>query len=154
MKCRIVSSRLPIKAHPTHTYKYIENMDNHRNLIPGVSDWQADKNTARYSCRLGLGRVKLETQLTERMVGGRVCEEPVQGSPFPYKRWIKIQADEQACIVEIAMECDMTTMQKILYTPALKAQMEQMLRNLKAVMEKPKEKPAPAPSPAVPPPTA
>ncbi len=153
MNCRIVSSRLPIKAHPTHTYKFIENMDNHRQIIPGASDWSGDKNTARYSCRLGLNKLKLETSITERMVGSRICEEPTAGSPFPYKRWIKIQADDQTCILEISMECEMSGIQKVLFGPALKGQMEQMLRNLKSAMETPKEKSA-APAQAAPPPSS
>jgi len=145
MKHRIVSTRLLVKAHPTHVYKFIENMENHRQIVPGVSDWAGDKDSARYSVRLGLARQKAETRITERVIGLRICEESVISSPCPYRRWYKIQADEHTCILEIAMECDMSPLQRFLLAPVFKGQIERMLKNIKAVMEKPKEAARPAP---------
>jgi hypothetical protein len=144
MKHRIVSTRLFVKAHPTHVYKYLENLQNHSALVPGATGWTGDKDTARYSARLGLGRVKMETRITERVIGLRVCEEPVQPTPCAYRRWYKIQADDQACVLEIAMECEMSGLQRLLLAPLLKGQIEGMLRNIKTVMEKPKEAARPA----------
>lgn len=149
MKHRIVSTRVTIKAHPTHVYKFIENMENHRQIVPGVSDWSADKDTARYACRMGLGKQRMETKISERVIGMRICEEPAGKAPCPYRRWFKIQADEHTCIMEIAMECDMSAVQRVLLAPLFKSQIERMLRNLKAVMEKPKEAARPA-APAAP----
>jgi hypothetical protein len=151
MKHRIVSTRVIIKAHPTHVYKFIENMENHRQIVPGASDWTGDKDSARYSVRLGLGKQRMETRISERVIGMRICEEPTGASPCPYRRWFKIQADEHTCIFEITMECDMSAMQRLLLAPVLRSQIERMIRNLKTVMEKPKEaaRPAPAASAAV-----
>jgi hypothetical protein len=146
MKHRIVSTRLFIKAHPTHVYKFIENMQNHSQIVPGASDWTGDRDTARYAYRLGLGKSRAETKITERVIGMRICEEPTTASPCAYRRWYKIQADDQACVVEIAMECDMSPVQRLLLAPLLKGQIEGMLRKLKAVMEKPKEAARPAPA--------
>jgi hypothetical protein len=124
-------------------------MQNHSQIMPGATDWSGDKDSASYAIRLGLGRAKTETRITERVIGMRICEEPVRPSPCAYRRWYKIQADDHSCVVEIAMECDMSPVQRILLSPLFKAQIEGMLRNLKAVMEKPKEAPRPAaPAPA------
>jgi hypothetical protein len=150
MKCRIVSSRLPIKAHPNHTYKFLENMENHRLLIPGAANWTGDKDHARYRVNLGLSRLNMETSLTERVVGTRVCEEPTGGGPLKYRRYFKIQADEQTCVAEIAMDCEMSRWQRLFLVPLLRNQMEKMLRNLRTHMEKPKEKAASPPAPATP----
>jgi hypothetical protein len=145
MKHRIVSRRVLIKAHPTHVYKFIENMENHRQLVPGASDWSGDRDSATYSYRLGLGKHRTETRISERVIGMRICEEPAGAAPCPYRRWFKIQADEHTCIFEIAMECEMSPIQRVILTPILKRQIEAMIRNLKAIMEKPKEAARPAP---------
>jgi hypothetical protein len=148
MRHRIVSTRLPISAHPNHTYKFIENLENHRQIHPGVSDWVGDKDTARYRLRLGPWHYQMETRIVEKAVGMRICEETIGGSPITFRRWYKIQADEHTCIAEISMECEMTAVQRILLTPLLKKQLEGILKNLKAVMEKPKEAAKPVPTPA------
>lgn len=145
MRHRIVSSRLLIKAHPNHVYKFIENLENHGQLWPGVSNWQGDKDTARYRWRLGLAAFSIETKVVERIVGTRICEEPVSGAPFPYRRWFKIQSDEHTAICEVSLEGEMSRLQIALYHPLIKAQLETILRNLKAVMEKPKAAPAATP---------
>lgn len=150
MRHRIVSSRVLIKAHPNHVYKLLENLENHRQLWPGVSNWQGDRDTARYRWQLGLASFTVETKIVERMVGTRVCEEPVSGAPFPCKRWFKVQAEDQASVCEISLEGEMSRLQIALYHLPIKGQIEGILQNLKAVMEKPKAGSTPGAPPASP----
>lgn len=143
MRHRIVSSRVLIKAHPNHIYKLLENLENHRQLWPGVSSWQGDRDSARYRWQLGLASFNVETRVVERMVGTRICEEPVSGAPFPYRRWFKVQAEDQSSVCEISLEGEMSRLQIALFHPAIKGQLEAILRKLKAVMEQPKAAPGP-----------
>ncbi|HEX7877989.1 MAG TPA: hypothetical protein VF720_01190 [Candidatus Eisenbacteria bacterium] len=145
MRHRIVSSRLLVKAHPVHIYKFIENLENHKTLWPGASNWQGDKDQARYRWQLGLGSFNVETRIVERHPGIRVCEEPVSGAPFPYRRYFKIQPDDQTAILNISIEAEMNGLQVALFHLPLKAQLEGILRNIQKTMEKPK--PAVAASP-------
>ncbi|MDZ4803277.1 MAG: hypothetical protein SGI90_00260 [Candidatus Eisenbacteria bacterium] len=155
---RIVSSRLLVKAHPVHIYKFLENLDNHKTLWPATSGWEGDKDQARYQWQLGLGRFNVETRIVERFPGLRICEEPVSGSPFSYRRYFKIQADDQTAILNIAVEAQMSRLQMALYHLAMKAQLEGILKNIQTQMEKPKSAPAASASPvavaAAPPPAA
>lgn len=150
MRHRIVSSRVLVKAHPTHIYKFLENLENHKTLWPGVSRWEGDKDSARYRWQLGLLGFNVETKIVERVPGIRVCEEPVSGAPFPYRRYFKIQADEQSAILEVALEGDMSPVQIALFQPLLKAQFNATLKNIKSTMEKAKETAAPRPASATP----
>jgi hypothetical protein len=150
MRHRIVSSRVLVKAHPTHIYKFLENLENHKTLWPGVSRWEGDKDNARYRWQLGLLGFNVETKIVERVPGIRVCEEPVSGAPFKYRRYFKIQADEQSAILELALEGDMSPVQIALFQPLLKAQFNATLKNIKTTMEKAKETAAPRPAAATP----
>lgn len=158
MSHRIVSSRLLVKAHPVHIYKFLENLENHKSLWPGTSNWEGDKDQARYRWQLGLSSFNVETRIVERFPGQRICEEPVSGSPFPYRRYFKVQADDQTGIINISVEAEMSAIQRLLYHVPLKAQLEGILQNLRTQMEKPKVAMAAAPvsvptpglSPAIP----
>ncbi len=144
---RIVSSRLLVKAHPVHIYKFIENLENHQSLWPGTSNWEGDKDQARYQWRLGLSNFKVETRIVERFPGQRVCEEPVSGLPFSYRRYFKVQADDQTGVINISIEAEMSRLQMALYHLPMKAQLEGILKNIQAQMEKPKAAPAVSASP-------
>lgn len=150
MRHRIVSSRLLVKAHPTHIYKHLENLENHKNLWPGVSNWEGDKDTARYRWRIGFLTFNMETRIVERIPGIRICEEPVSGAPFPYRRYFKIQADEHTGVLEVALEGDLSPFQVALFGPLLKAQFNTILKNIKTTMEKAKETAPPRPAAAQP----
>jgi hypothetical protein len=153
MRHRIVSSRLLVKAHPVHIYKFLENLENHRTLWPGTSRWEGDKDNARYRWQLGLGSFNVTTRIVERHPGLRICEEPVSGAPFPFRRYFKIQADDQTAILNISLEAEMNGLQVALFHLPLKAQLEGILKNIRTQMEKPKTAPA-APAMATPPPAA
>jgi hypothetical protein len=142
MRHRIVSSRLLVKAHPVHIYKFLENLDNHKTLWPGVSRWEGEKDSARYRWRLGLASFNVETKIVERHPGLRICEEPVSGAPFAYRRYFKIQADDQTAVLNISIEAEMSGLQVALFHLPLKAQLEGILRNIRTTMEKPKAAPA------------
>jgi hypothetical protein len=150
MRHRIVSSRVLVKAHPTHIYKFLENLENHKTLWPGVSRWEGDKESARYRWQLGLFGFNVETKIVERIPGIRVCEEPVSGAPFAYRRYFKIQADDQSAVLEVALEGDMSPVQIALFQPIIKAQFNATLKNIKTAMEKAKETAAPRPASATP----
>ena len=44
---RFISSRVHIKAHHAQIYRFLDNLDNHKQIVPGVRDWSADKDSAR-----------------------------------------------------------------------------------------------------------
>ncbi|TPW17322.1 MAG: hypothetical protein FD129_425 [bacterium] len=142
MRHRIVSSRLLVKAHPVHVYKFLENLENHKSLWPGTSRWEGDKDQARYRWQLGISGFNMETRIVERFPGQRICEEPVSGSPFPYRRYFKVQPDDQTCIINISVEAEMSGLQMALYHLPMKAQLEGILKNIQTQMEKPKTAPA------------
>lgn len=144
MSQRIVSSRVPIRVPAHDAYRLLEDLENHRALLPGVTEWGGDRDTARYRCRLGPGRIRSELRVVERIPGMRVGVETVRPSPVHYRRWYKIQADERTCICEISMECEMSRARLLLLGPLFRLQMNRFLRHLKAALETPT-----APPPAV-----
>lgn len=155
---RIVSSRVVIKAHHAQIYRFLDNFDNHRQILPGVADWTGDKDSARYSQLFGLGRQRAESKIVERHVGLRVCEESNGSSGLRFKRYYKIQQDDQTSVCEISMvfQEGMSLIQRIFTAPLLKSGLDQSLLKLKAIMERPKETRVPAPTSiaATPPPSA
>ena len=100
---RIISSRVHIKAHHAQIYRFLDNFDNHKQILPGVRDWSADKDSARYAQSFGLSSQKADSKIVERHVGLRVCEESSGGSGLKFRRYYKIQQDDQTSICEISI---------------------------------------------------
>lgn len=145
---RIISSRVHIKAHHAQIYRFLDNLDNHKQILPGVRDWSGDKDTARYAQSFGLSSQKGESKIVERHVGLRVAEESGAGSGLRFRRYYKLQQDDQTTVCEISIVFldGLSFAQKLLVAPFVKSALDATLANLKALMEKPKEAKAPAPA--------
>ncbi len=145
---RIISSRVHIKAHHAQIYRFLDNFDNHKQIVPGVRDWSADKDSARYTQSFGLSSQKADSKIVERHVGLRVAEESAGGSGLKFRRYYKLQQDDQTTVCEISIVFldGLSFAQRLLVAPFVKAGLDATLANLKAIMEKPKEAKAPAPA--------
>lgn len=143
---RFVSSRVPIKAHHAQIYKFLDNFDNHKQILPGLGGWSADKDSARYGQAFGLARSQAESKIVERHVGLRICEESAGSAALKFRRYYKIQQDDQTSVCEISIIFPegLSFARRLLMGPFVKGVLNRTLFNLKALMEKPKETRAPA----------